>query len=258
MENMNTMKKIALISDAFFYGLLLFVFTLCFFRFLRLSLFLSLLLALVCGLLTCFASVALLLHKQKIVFLKRSEEGEKMKFLQHLCLLSDEQKTEYLSQVLAKATQTSLVKAGKLRLYSPQTFYFLHLRFSPLTADEVASAARWKTNKERVFIYHLAEENALTLGKNLGFHFMEETELYQTAKSANALPKEYLGEILSQNKAKEKTLKKYFKKRNAKGFFTSGTLLALASLFTPFPVYYLVFSGVLLTLAALSKILGYA
>ena len=83
MKNMNTMKKIALISDALFYGLLLFVFTLCFFRFLRLSLFLSLLLALVCGLLTCFASVALLLHKQKIVFLKRSEEGEKMKFFEN-------------------------------------------------------------------------------------------------------------------------------------------------------------------------------
>jgi len=248
------MKKSAFISDVLFYGLLVGIFTLCLFRFLRLRLFLSVVLGGVCGILAACASASLLMHKRKNYFLKRSEEGKKERLLEHLCLLSDEKKTQLLCSVFSKSTQSSIKKSGKLRMIGEDTFYFLHLKFTPVTADEVASAARWKTGKQKVLVCNLIDEYALALGEKLGLQFCLGEDIYQATKTANALPSEFLGDV---EKTPRRRFRLWLSKRNAKGFFTGGLLLLLSSLFSPFPYYYLVFGGGLFLLAFFVKIFGY-
>ena len=134
------------------------------------------------------------------------------------------------------------------------TFYFLHLKFTPVTADEVASAARWKTGKQKVLVCNLIDEYALALGEKLGLQFCLGEDIYQATKTANALPSEFLGDV---EKTPRRRFRLWLSKRNAKGFFTGGLLLLLSSLFSPFPYYYLVFGGGLFLLAFFVKIFGY-
>lgn len=248
------MKKSAFISDVLFYGLLVGTFTLCLFRFLRLRLFTSVMLGGVCGILSACAATSLLMQRRKNFSLKRSEEGKKERLLEHLCLLSDEKKTQLLCSAFSKSTQSTVRQMGKLRMAGEENFYFLHLKFAPVTADEVASAARWKTGKQRVLVCNLIEENALALGEKLGVRICTGEDIYQAVKTAEELPDKFLGDVA---KTPKRRVRLWLSKRNAKGFFTGGLLLLLSSLFSPFPYYYLVFGGVLFLLAFCVKIFGY-
>ena len=96
------MKKSAFISDLIFTFLAAGIFTLCLFRYLRIDLFPSFLLAVVCGALAACAVGAFLASRRKTHFLKKSDEAQKEKLLLHLCLLSDVQKTNYFYNVLRK------------------------------------------------------------------------------------------------------------------------------------------------------------
>ena len=53
-------------------------------------------------------------------------------------------------------------------------------------------------------------------------------------------------------------LKRTFSKANARPFFVSGSLLLLMSLFTFFPLYYLITGSLLLAVAVCVRLLGYA
>lgn len=248
------MKKSAFISDIIFYSTLIGVFTLVFFRYLRLSLFLATVLSCLCALLTGCGVGALLLHKRKGVYLKRSDEAKKQKLLQHLCLLGDEKKTEFLRNAFSQITGSSLQKSGKLRFADENDLYFLKFHFSPVSEDEVASAARWKSGKQKILLCNEIEENAARLCERLHIRLQTGESVYQALKKAELLPKDYLGEAPPTLKQKRKI---WFSKRNAKGFFTGGILLLLTSLFTPFAYYYLLFGSVLLLASLLVRIFGY-
>ncbi len=248
------MKKSAFISDVIFYSTLLGVCTLVFFRYLKLSLFTAAFLACLCAVLTGCSVGAFLLHKRKGVYLKRSDETKKEKLLRHLCLLGDEKKTEFLRDAFSQITGSPLQKSGKLRLANETELYFLKFRFSPVSEDEVASAARWKSGKQKILLCNEIEENAAVLCDKLDIRLQTGESVYNALKKAELLPKDYLGEQTAKPKQKRKI---WFSKRNAKGFFTGGILLLLTSLFSPFPYYYLLFGGILLLVSLLIRIFGY-
>jgi hypothetical protein len=249
------MKKSAFISDVLFICGIAGIFTLCLFRYFSLSFFLSVCLAFLCAFLAGCSATAFLLHKRKNITLKRSNERQKQDLLRHLCLLSDEKKTEYLRDAFSKITQTPLQKSGKLRMGNENDLYFLKFRFSPVTADEVASAARWKSGKQKILLCNEIEESAAALCLQLDIRLQTGESVYQALKSANALPQSYLGQATKKTRKEKRKL--WFSKRNAKGFFTGGVLLLLTSLLTPFPYYYLVFGGILLLVSLFVRIFGY-
>lgn len=251
------MKKSAFISDILFTFFIASVFTLCLFRYLRLSLPLALLLGGVCGVLAACGIGALLQSKRKTYLLKRSDEAQKQRFLDHLCLLGDEQKTKYFCDVLRKTTDETVKRSGKLRLVGGEDFYFLKFRFAPVSADEVASAARWNTGKKKILLCNRIDEDAAALCLRLGLELHTGERVYAETKKADALPAEYLGEEKSENK-KKRRLHLWFHRRNSRPFFISGMMLLVTSLLTPFPYYYLVFGSVLLLSAVLIRIFGYS
>ena len=250
------MKKSAFISDLIFTFSLSFLFTLCVFRYFHLSLVGATLLGFVCGILAAGAVGALLQSKRKMLFLKKSDEAQKEKLLTHLSLLGDEQKTSFFHQAFSKSN-ASVRRSGRLRLFSDEAFYFLRFHFAPVTADEVASAARWKTAKKKFLLCSEIEESAAALCKKLDIELWTGEKIYVALKESDALPKTYFGEENAEKRSKRK-LRLCFSKRNAKSFFVGGALLLLSSLFTPFPYYYLIFGTLLFLASALIRIFGYS
>ena len=244
------MKKSAFISDILFTFCLAGVFTLCLFRYLRFSLSLSTLLGTFCGILSAVAVGLLLYLRQKNMLSKRSDELQKQKLLLHLALLPDKAQTNLFCQALEGRA------FGRLRFLAKEKAYFLRFTFAPLSADAIADIAKMQTAAPKTVLCAEAEESALRLSARLGIELKTGDYCYQLLKNANALPTQYLGEQQPEKKIR-KRLQFCFARANAKRFFTGGTLILLSSLISPFPLYYLVFGGVLLALSAVIRIFGY-
>ena len=248
------MKKSAFFSDIFFSFFCSFLFSVCLFRYLKLPLFLSFALAILCGGLLAAAVAAYLQSKRNRLFLKKSDETKKEKLLLHLALLSDEKQTAFFKDAIP--SEEPLQRFGRLRLYTKCKFYFLHFRLTPVNADDVAKYARLKTGKEKILLCSSIEPNTLELCKKLNIQVKTGEEVYLLLKTNGKLPERFLGEEESATKQKRR-LKLWLSKRNGKAFCISGAMLLFTSFLTPFPYYYLLFGGGLLLLSALVRIFGY-
>ena len=251
------MKKSAFLSDIIFTFFLIWIVTLCLFRHLKTPLIVALLLAAVCGLLSACAHAAILQSKRKTILLKRSDAALKEKLSLHLCLLGDEEKTQLFSATLSVAENAPVKRVGKLRLQSEKRLYFLCFRFAPVTTDDVARYARFQSGKQKTLICERIEESALQLCNRLHIQVQAGDFAFGLLRTQNALPETYLCDEPIKDKRKRR-LQLCFARSNAKRFLTSATLILLLSLITPFPYYYLVFGGVLIVLAVLVRIFGYA
>lgn len=245
------MKKSAFISDILFTFFLVGIFTLCLFRYLRLPLSLSSLLSGLCGVLAAVAVGMTLFLRQKNMLSKKSDELQKQKLLLHLALLPDKEKTELFCQALHGRA------FGKLRFLSQDKAYLLRFTLAPLSADAVAEASRVKTALPKTILCAESQDDAVRLCARLGIELKTGEYSYALLKNANALPTQYLGDEQPEKKLK-KRLRFCFARSNAKRFFTGGTLILLSSLISPFPLYYLIFGGVLLVVAVVIRIFGYA
>lgn len=248
------MKKSAFLSDIFFTFCGVSLFTLCLFRYHKIALLLAFMLSVLCGVLASASLWAFLQSKRRAFSLKKSDERKKQKLLTHLCLLSDEQKTSFFAKIWQKSGEVK--RFGKLRLHTDTDFYFLHFRFSPVTADEVASFSRLKTSKNRALLCNNITDEAKTLCDSLHVQVFTGEKVYAFVKENDALPETFLGEAQTANKRKRR-LRLCFAKSNGKRFFVGGALILATSLLTPFPYYYLVFGSILLLAALFIRIFGY-
>ena len=248
------MKKSAFFSDIFFSFFCSFLFSVCLFRYLNLSLFLALTLAICCGVLLAAAVAAYLQSKRKNLFLKKSDETKKEKLLLHLALLSEEKQTTLFKDAIP--SEEPLQRFGRLRLYSTNKFYFLNFRLTPVNADDVANYARLKTGKEKILLCSDAENSAVGLCEKLNIQVKTGEDVYLLLKEHDKLPERFLGEESDENKRKRR-LKLCFSKRNGKAFLIGGITLLFTSFLTPFPYYYWIFGGGLLLVSVLVRIFGY-
>ena len=248
------MKRSAFISDVIFTFFVAFLCALLLFRFIGVRLIPSFLLAVLCGILTACAIFTLLQYKRKTVFLKRSDEAQKQKLLFHLACLSDEAKTKYFLQ--AFPVETPLKRFGRLRLFSERQFYLLHFTFTPVTSDEIAAFSRVKTDKEKVLLCSKIEDDAYALGERFSIRTLTGNEVYAALKDNDTLPKSYIGEE-SADKKRKRRFELWFSRKNAKPFLTAATLTLFTAFISPFPYYYFLFGGILLTLSIAIRIFGY-
>ncbi len=240
------MKKFAFFSDILFTFCIGGIFSLVFFRALKIGLILSFLLALVCGGLIAFAVGAILRIRRKNLYLKRTDEEGKRKLLLHLALLSDEGKTEFFKSALS--TEEEPVKRfGKLRIFNKTEFFFLKFSLSPLSADEIPNLARLKTGKKKILLCSQIEQPALELCNRLNIQVKTGEWVYEQLKETDKLPATFLGDSPT---AKKRRARLWFSRKNAKRFLISGSLILLLSRLSPFYYYYL-FAGLCLLFAAI-------
>ena len=135
-------------------------------------------------------------------------------------------------------------------------FYFLKFTIAPVSADDIASLSRLKTNKSKILLCLQIDEQAKNLCKQLHIQIKTAEEVFILVKSHNSLPENYLGEEQPLNK-RERRLKLCFSKSNSRRFLVSGALILIASLLTPFSYYYLLFGSALFLAAIFIRIFGY-
>ncbi len=247
------MKKSAFISDLIFTYLTTFLFTLCLFRYLGISLAAAILLALLCGALATTSVGAYLQSKRKELFLKKSDERLKEKLLLHLALLSDEKKTQFFQKSLS-TPNASIKRFGRLRIYNDEVFYSLHFSLAPVNADDVLRFSRLKTGKQKTILCSQIEENAQIFAEKLGIDVLAGERVFSMLKKQNALPEVYFGE--EPNKRKRR-FSLWFSRANAKRFLVASALTLFTALLSPFPYYYLLFGGILLLSAIFVRVFGY-
>ncbi len=248
------MKKFAYLSDILFSFFVSSVFTLCLFRYLRVKLLPAFLLALLCGALTAAAVGSVLQMRRKNLYLKKSDETVKQKLLLHLALLSDEGKTEFFQNALS-TDETPVSRFGKLRVFTEREFYFLNFTLAPVGADEVARLSRLKTGKRKILLCSKIEDAALSLCNRLGVEVKTGEWVYNRLKEEGRLPEHYLGEESAVQR--QRKIKLWFSKSNAKRFLIGGTLVLLLARITPFYYYYLLVGCLLLLVAVFVRIFGY-
>lgn len=249
------MKKFALFSDICFTFFISGIFSVFFFKSLKLRTATALLLAVLCGALTAFSVGAYLVYRRKNIHLKHTDEAEKQKFLLHVSLLSDEAKTT-LFQRLLSSPEKPCKRFGRLRLFTETDFYFLKFAFAPVSADDVATLSRLKTGKRKTLFCNEIDEPALALCQRLSIDVKTGDEIYLLCKESDALPKVYLGEPTPSSKRKRQ-LHLFFSKKNARRFLTGGATLLLFAGISPYAFYYIAVGIVLLLSAIFIRIFGY-
>ena len=99
------------------------------------------------------------------------------------------------------------------------------------------------------------EDNAYALAEKLHVRTLTGNEVYAMLKDNDGLPERYLGEE-SHDAKRKRRFELWFSRKNAKGFLTAAALTLLTALVSPFPYYYVVFGGILLTISILIRIFG--
>lgn len=250
------MKKIAFLSDLLFAFFIAFLFTLLFFRYLRIELYLAVTLACLCGALVTFSIGAYLYSKRKNIFLKKSEAVEREKFALHLALSGNEANAELLKNFFSRQNPPLEIKrTGKNRLTSANEVYYLLFTIAPVTADEIAPFTRLKTHRKKILLCNKTDETAQDICNRFDIQIKTSENLFTEMKQLNALPTAYLGDKTHAT-LKKQNFKLWFAKSNSRRFLLSAVLILLLSRFTPFYYYYLVFAVLLLFAAIFIRIFG--
>lgn len=251
------MKKISFFSDVFFAFFVSFLFTLLFFRHLRVAVLPATILAALCGALVAFAVGAYLRSKRKNLFEKKSESIQKEKLVFHLAIAGDESNAEFFKTLLLNGDDppTEIKRTGKNRLTAPDEVYFFQCTFAPVTADDAAALIRLKTKRQKILFCNDVDEDARKICDRFHIRVLTCDDVFTLAKAANVLPQVFLGDN-TQEKSKKRRIKLWFSKSNSRRFLLSATLVLLLSRLTPFPYYYIVFGVFLLCAAVFTRIFG--
>lgn len=242
------MKKTAFISDLLFTLFLSFCLSVVVFRLLGLPFLPSVLLGAVCSALTTLGIGAYLFYRRKKYYLKRSDEAQKNKLLTHLSLLSTEKKLQFFRNVFPNA------RFQNSRIITDKETYFLCFHFASVNKDETARCTHLKTTKRKILLCDKIDDDALALCFSFDIEVWTGERVYQFIKDCQALPTQFLGEESGKGKFK---IRLCFAKSNARRFLISGAFILLASLFTPFPLYYQWFGVILLGIATCIRVFGY-
>lgn len=248
------MKKIILsvYTDTLFIALVSFLFSFALFRFYLNSFMLSLLFSILA--IAALSTLVYLLIKHKSVkkFLKISDEKEIFKLNFHLATDTRENNLDRIFSALSEKFENA--KKFKSHIVLNDEEYYFKFKLEPVTADEIATLIKKNGKRKKVLLVCSINNEGAKLASNFGIKIMPIEEIYILFKETNTLPRNY---IFTEKQAnwKEK-LKFRFSKKMYKGYFLSGTALLIFSLFTFFPVYYLISGGILLCIAVAVKFFG--
>lgn len=250
--NNEGMKYFPVIADVLFYAACIFLLGFCVLRYFEMPVTLS---AAVCALLALAGGLATFLIESRSRtkrYLSAKEQAERDAILMHLSLAPPEQAAASIASALAEEGRKSEQKGEELLLDGkPAELLF---RMEPASADDLAPLIR-RHGGNFILCCNTLSEAAQALIKRFPVEVIGGEEIYQLLKRTGKLPARLLGEAPPKSRHRDK-LRAVFKKSNARPFFVSGALLLIMSLFTLFPVYYLITGSILLLLSAGLRLLA--
>ena len=244
------MKKLsfALFSDALFFALCAFMISFTVIRFYVkknvTALILSICVALAVGVI---AFIALITRRKKHLS-KLLGENEKKSLALHLSVCSEKKISDMFNSALEGT------KADGAHLSDESREYFFNFKMAPLTADDVAAVIKAQCEKTKCVYCCAISPDALSLAEDFNIEVNTIAETYVLLKEKNLLPEKYaLGEVKKPNVLKK--IKKRFNRRICPSLFFCGLSLLFFSFFTFYPVYYIVFGGIMMVLSAISLLI---
>lgn len=243
-----------LTMDCLFYAACGWLLTLCILRYYRVPTPLALLSATAVAFALGGIAFLLLSRSRRKRQLGKREREERDKLLFHLALENP------------KRTETALAKAlradGKKVAQGEEGFTVegkrAVIRFSldPLPADEIARTIA-ACGREFLLLCNSLTPEAEKLLSAFSIERIEGDEVCALFTRTDTVPNPLICGTLTRSTPKMR-LKRAFARSNARPFFVSGACLLVMSLFTFFPVYYLVSGGILLTCSAAVRLFGSA
>lgn len=251
------MKRINLpmIFDALFYGFCAFVLSVSVLRYESVPLLLSVGSGAAIGLVVCTLSLLLMYTKKRKKLLSKKERERRDALLLHLALEKPERvRAELLDAYLADGKEANCFQDELCVEGKPFVPVF---SLEPLSADEAAHLIRRFGAQKFTIACKSASAEAEKLLNSFGIRKIDGDEIYALFERTKKFPDPLICGELPRKSAKTK-LKNAFSRSNARPFFLCGALLLFMSLFTLFPVYYLVSGSVLLFCAIVIRLLGFA
>ncbi len=223
-------------------------------RYYRLELWLCVMFSLLFAVMTCAVCAVLLGGRRQKKVRSRREKEARDALLLHLALEKEERVRADLLAALTADGKDAICEEDVLS--SEGVLLIPIFTMEPLSADMVASLLRKYGEAPFKIVCNslTAEAEKLLLTFQKGAIKGDEVyALFARTKMPNPL---ICGQL--PRRTLRGRLRISFSKRNARPFFVSGLLLLFMSLFTLFPLYYLVTGSVLLVSAVLVRAVGFS
>ncbi len=249
------MRKLPILLDILFYSVSAWFLSAGILRYFRVPLWLSVLAATLLALAVGGVCALLLVSRGKKRYLSKAERERREKLMLHLALEREERTRKLFEKAFALDGKTAASDDDAVTADGEK---FVPLfRLQPLSADAVAVLLRKFGDEPFTLACNALSPEAEKLLCSFGRKVFAADEVFALFERTKATPEKLICGEIPRPKGRAK-LKRAFSKRNARPFFTGGILLLFMSLFTIFPLYYLVAGCILLASAVCVRILGYA
>lgn len=251
------MKKIdfPLIADSLFYAVCAGFFSLCLLRYYRVPVIGAIALAILFAAAVGGLTFLFVFGKHRKRNLSKAEREERDALLLHLALERPERIRATL--LSAYAADGKAAHCAGDTLCVDGTEYLAEFTLQPLSADRLAHMIREHGKDQFRLVCNALSPEAEKLASSFGIKADRGDDVYALFKKTDTMPAPLIcGEI--PRKTVKSKLHRSFSKTNARPFLVSGLVLLTMSLFTFFPVYYLVTGSILLLSAVTVRMFGYA
>lgn len=251
------MKKIdfPLIADVLFYSVSVWFLTLGILRYYRIGFALSVGIACMFALATGGFTAMLLYHRHRKKILTKKERERRDALLLHLALEKAERVRAALLAAFAADGKDAHCDSDTLSVENERMIPLFSMQ--PVSADEIAKLVREYECAPFTVACNTLSPEAEKLLAAFGYKAVLGDEIFSLFERTQTTPSPLICGNVPRKTAKQKW-RASFSKKNARPFFMSALLLLTMSLFTIFPMYYLITGGVLLFCAVSVRIFGYA
>lgn len=251
------MKKIDLtiVADVAFYGVSAWFLSIGILRYFRMQFPLAALLSALFSLAAGGTAFLLTSRSRRKRRLNKKETEERDALLLHFALEKEERvRAALLTAFLADQQQAHLkddvlVVDGNLCI--PR------FTMQPLSADEIARLIRAYGAEKTTVLCNVLSAEAQKLAATFGVKIIGKDEIYSLFQRTDSTPSPLILAEIPRKNAK-KVFRRLVAKKSARPFFVSGILLLIMSLFTFFPIYYLIAGCILTSLSILIRFFGFA
>ncbi len=250
------MKKLGfpLVADVLFYTVCAFMLSIGILRYCRLPLALAAAVSSMIALAIGGIAFLILYRKSYRSLLGKRERERRDALLLHLALEKPERVRAALCEAYRSDGKEAHPKEDHLTVDGEA--YIPLFTMEPVTADEIARLIRRFGEERFTVVCNALTAEAEKLLKTFGRGAVCAADVFALFSRTDAFPEPLICGQLPKKTVRFR-LRRSFSKANARPFFVSGILLLLMSLFTFFPVYYLISGGILLICAVTVRLFGF-
>lgn len=245
------MKKInlAVVSDVLFFTLCAFLISFTTLRYFLKSIAWAIVISALIAIAVCLISLRLTLKRREKLIATTIGDGERKLLAIYLCTLSPED----VKNLFLNALDGTYAAGNALE--DENCEYRFCFKIAPLSCDDIAAIVKDRGEKQLVLLCCGAAPDSVNFAKDFEIKLKCMGEIYPLLKDKKLLPESYP----FNSSAKKGVIKKVrlrFNRRLCPSLFFSGLFLLIYSIFSFYPLWYVVTGSILLILSAVCLFFG--